>query len=37
MALTVPSPGHFTARVCNPTDTASVAASGIGVRLITLK
>ena len=37
MALTVPSAGHMTARVCNPTDTASVATSGIGVRLITLK
>ena len=37
MALTVTSPDHVKARVCNPTDTASVAASDIGVRIITLK
>jgi len=34
--LTVDSPGHITARVCNPTDTDSVSTSDIGVRLITL-
>ena len=37
MAMKVPSAGHMTARICNPTGTASVATSGIGVRLITLK
>jgi hypothetical protein len=37
MALAVPSAGHVTARVCNPTATASVATSDIGVRIITLK
>jgi len=37
MALNVPSANHITARVCNPTDTASVATSNIGIRLITLK
>jgi hypothetical protein len=37
MAMTVDAPNHVTARVCNPTGTASVATSGIGVRIITLK
>jgi hypothetical protein len=37
MAMTVPSPNQVRARICNPTDTASVATSDIGVRIITLK
>jgi hypothetical protein len=34
--LEVTSQGHVTSRVCNPTDTASIPASDIGFRLITM-
>jgi hypothetical protein len=33
--LKVTSPGHILMRVCNPTNTNSPAASGVGVRVVT--
>lgn len=35
--LKISSPDHGTVRFCNPTDAASPAFSGVGVRIITLR